>query len=238
MPLHPLAARFSGIAEAYERHRPRHPPALAERVVAEFGLAAGDPVLDLAAGTGRVARVLLAAGLDVQAVEPIERLRAILTTVVGPDRAHDGTAEAIPFGDGAFAAVAVGDAFHWFDQARALAEIRRVLRPGGGLALIAALPRLPGDLAALVDAARRDHPYFDGPEWLTTLRDAPGWSAARRAEVGDRQVLDLPAYVGTFSWVAALDEGPRTALLGRVRALAPEPAELDVTFALTLAARD
>jgi SAM-dependent methyltransferase len=48
----------------------------------------------------------------------------------------DGTAEAIPLADGAVDAVTVAQAFHWFDADRALAEIRRVMRPGGGVALL------------------------------------------------------------------------------------------------------
>jgi ubiquinone/menaquinone biosynthesis C-methylase UbiE len=52
MELHPLAARFADVAGAYERGRPEYPPAVAGAIAAELGIAQGDAVLDLAAGTG------------------------------------------------------------------------------------------------------------------------------------------------------------------------------------------
>ena len=230
---------FAEVAEAYERARPGHPPAVAEALVKELALRPGDPVLDLAAGTGKLTRSLLEVGLDVQAVEPLERFRAILERVVGAGRAHDGLAEAIPFADGTFAAVTVADAFHWFDQAAALAEIRRVVRPGGGLALTAVRPQLAPELGALVDRRRGGHPYFDGPTWSSVVAAAPGWSAPTCVTVRTRQALVVPDYVSTFSWVVGLPEIERVALLDEVRSLAgDEPVALDVHTEITLAARD
>ena len=97
-------------------------------------------MLDLAAGTGKLTRALLGVGLDVVAVEPQPELRELLVASVGEERVREGLAESIPLPDESVAAVTVADAFHWFDHAAALAEIRRVLRPGGGLALVAVVP--------------------------------------------------------------------------------------------------
>lgn len=239
MPLHPLAQRFAEVAEAYERARPGHPPAVATALVEALGLERGDPVLDLAAGTGKLTRALAEVGLDVQAVEPLERFRTILERVVGAERAHGGLAEAIPFGDGAFAAVTVADAFHWFDPEPALAEIRRVLRLGGGLALLAVLPDVDPELLQVIEEARGEHPYFDGPDWGEVVAGAPGWSTPRRLTVRSRQSLALPAYVATFSWVTALRNDERSAVLQRVRAIAgDQPVALDVNTQITLAARE
>jgi len=68
--LHPLAERFASVAENYERGRPEYAPAVIGALAAELGLARGARVLDLAAGTGKLTRALLAAELDVIAVEP------------------------------------------------------------------------------------------------------------------------------------------------------------------------
>jgi SAM-dependent methyltransferase len=48
----------------------------------------------------------------------------------------DGAAEAIPLADASVDAVTVAQAFHWFRFDEALAEIRRILKPGGGLAIL------------------------------------------------------------------------------------------------------
>ena len=70
MTLHPLAEQFASIADVYERGRPEYTPAVVGVLAAELGLAPGAPVLDLAAGTGKLTRALVAAGLGVVAVEP------------------------------------------------------------------------------------------------------------------------------------------------------------------------
>src|SRR4029453_320766 len=66
---------------------------------------------------------------------PAPNIRAVLATTRPDVTAVPGTAEAIPLGDGEADAVVVGNAFHHFDAQDAFAEIRRVLRPGGALAL-------------------------------------------------------------------------------------------------------
>jgi ubiquinone/menaquinone biosynthesis C-methylase UbiE len=91
-------------------------------------------VLDLAAGTGKLTGVLLGEGHRVTAVEPDEEMLSELVRRCRGVRALPGSAERIPLTDGEVDAVLVGQAFHWFDQERALPEIARVLRPGGVLA--------------------------------------------------------------------------------------------------------
>src|SRR4051794_27798903 len=106
MELHPLAAQFADVAENYELGRPEYP----QGVVELLGLSPGARVLDLAAGTGKLTRVLRAGGLDVVPVEPLPRLRARIPGAV------DGRAEAIPLDDASVDAVTIGDAWHWFDR--------------------------------------------------------------------------------------------------------------------------
>ena len=113
------------MAEEYELGRPEYPPAVAGALTAELGLRPGAAVLDLAAGTGKLSRALLAAGLGVVVRRaPAAPLRERLAASVGAERVLDGLAEAIPLPDGAVAAVTVADAIHWFDHARALARDR------------------------------------------------------------------------------------------------------------------
>src|SRR5947209_5577968 len=107
MPLHPLAENFASVAQAYERGRPEYPPAAIGALAAELGLAAHASVLDLAAGTGKLTRALVAAGLDVVAVEPQGPLREALAGSVGEERVLDGLAERIPLPDDSLDAVTV-----------------------------------------------------------------------------------------------------------------------------------
>lgn len=248
MALHPLAAKFAGVADAYERGRPGYPPAVIGALSAELGLDRGARVLDLAAGTGKLTRALVAGGLDVVAVEPLASLRAVLSAAVGPERVLEGIAEAIPLPAGSVDAVTVADAFHWFDQGPALLEIRRVLRPGGGLALISASPdwgEAPWghDLGSLIADRRTEHPYFDGTPWQDVLAATPGWATPREVQVTTRQPSSpdqIADYVRSMSWVAAMEPADRADMLAAIDELvhrAQGPAELPVHAFMWLSAR-
>jgi 16S rRNA A1518/A1519 N6-dimethyltransferase RsmA/KsgA/DIM1 with predicted DNA glycosylase/AP lyase activity len=86
MALHPLAARFDAVADSYHWGRAEYAPTVIGAITAELHLAADARVLDLAAGTGKLTRALVAAGLDVVAVEPQPALRDLLVSSVGPDQ--------------------------------------------------------------------------------------------------------------------------------------------------------
>ena len=127
----PAAVAFGAAAADYERARPTYPPA----VVDALALAPGARVCDLAAGTGKFTRLLVTRGYDVVAVEPVGGMREQLAEVLPDVDVLDGTAESIPLPDGSVDAVTVAQAFHWFRFDEATAEIARVLRPGGRLAI-------------------------------------------------------------------------------------------------------
>jgi SAM-dependent methyltransferase len=205
-------------------------------------------VLDLGAGTGKVSRALLAAGFDVVAVEPQAELRQPLAAAIGTERAREGTAEAIPLPDQSVDAVTIADAFHWFDQARALQEIGRVLGPGGGLAILTTITDWSGaswahELGQLVSGTRPAHPHFDGPRWDEAVRAAPGWGAPWEVRVTVQQPAAperILAHVASMSWVAAMPQDERDAMLKHARALIAAgrtPAELPLHVVIGLAGR-
>jgi SAM-dependent methyltransferase len=130
------AGGFAHNAEAYERARPSYPAEAVAHVVGHGGLGPGRRVLDLAAGTGKLTRLLVASGAEVVAVEPVAAMRAQLSAAVPGVEVLDGTAEAIPLPDASVDVVTVAQGFHWFDPPAALAEVARVLRPGGHLFLV------------------------------------------------------------------------------------------------------
>lgn len=227
MVLHPLADRFASVADEYERGRPEYPPAVVGALAAELGLQAGASVLDLAAGTGKLSRALLAGGLDVVAVEPQQALRERLVASIGEERVKDGLAEAIPLGDGSAAAVTVADAIHWFDHAPAMAEIARVLADGGSLAVLTTVPDWSGaswaeEVGGLLAELRPAHPHFEGPPWQQVLGDSGRFEDPRELRITwwrEATPERMVAHVGSMSWIAALEEPQRAATLSRVAAL-------------------
>jgi SAM-dependent methyltransferase len=126
-----LAQGFGASAVDYDRFRPDWPPAAVDRAVELLALPHGAEVVDLAAGTGKLTRLLSERFERVVAIEPDERMRGLLEV-----ETYAGTAEEIPLHDASADAVFVADAFHWFDGPVALREIARVLRPRGGLVLL------------------------------------------------------------------------------------------------------
>jgi SAM-dependent methyltransferase len=233
--VHPSAATgFARSVEAYERARPEYPPEAIAWLAEELDLRPGRTVVDLAAGSGKLTRPLAQLGCEVIAIEPVAEMRA----AIGPTaRALDGTAEAIPLPDDSADAVTVGQAFHWFDGPKALAEIARVLRPGGALALI--WNRRPTESSALHAAIsemiapyRGDAPSHGSGAWRETF--AGRELAERRLHFSQRLDADgLADRVGSTSFVAALDDSTREPLLERVRALVPD-GPVDVPYVCEL----
>jgi SAM-dependent methyltransferase len=131
--------RFSDRVADYVRYRPDYPHTLLSWLQDELGVANDWHVADVGAGTGISSRMFLDAGYRVTAVEPNAAMRAAMTAWLGGVdgfRAVDGSADATGLPDGGVDLVTVAQAFHWFDFDAALAEIRRVLRPGGALAIL------------------------------------------------------------------------------------------------------
>jgi SAM-dependent methyltransferase len=243
--LHPLAERFASLADVYEHGRPDYAPAVVGALAAELGLAPDARVLDLAAGTGKLSRALVSAGLDVVAVEPHARLRERLSSGIGADRVREGVAEAIPLEDGSVDAVTVADGFHWFDQPPALAEIGRVLHPRGGLAVLTTVPDWSGtswahEVGTMMQDLRPQHPFFDGPPWQDSVRAADGWTNPRDVRVTTSQPTDpsrIVDYIASMSFVAALPDDERRDWLGKVARLVEAgetPAELPVHVVIGL----
>ncbi|WBQ05335.1 class I SAM-dependent methyltransferase [Kribbella sp. CA-293567] len=126
------ATSFGDAAAAYRRGRPPYPESAVDWLVPGTARSA----LDLGAGTGKLTQLLAARDLTVTAVEPLAAMREELVAAVPGVEVLDGSAEEIPLGDGTVDSVVVAQAWHWFDAAKALPEIARVLAPGGTLGLV------------------------------------------------------------------------------------------------------
>ncbi|WP_433973788.1 class I SAM-dependent methyltransferase [Tunturiibacter lichenicola] len=133
------AERFTGRAAGYEKYRVRYPVAVIEILTARCGLQREDLVADIGAGTGMLSELFLENGNAVVAVEPNDEMRAVceqLASAWPGLTVEKATAEATGLDSASVDFVAVGRAWHWFDRERAVAEFRRVLKPGGWVALV------------------------------------------------------------------------------------------------------
>ena len=228
MPVDPVAA--TGYAEAgaaYERGRPGYPADALARLFAELGIGPGTHVLDLAAGTGKLTRELVGAGADVVAVEPVDGMRATLERALPGVRALAGEAEAIPLADGSVEAVVVAQAFHWFDGDAALAEIHRVLAPGGALGLVwnARDETVPwvARLTEIMEPYRGETPGYKSG-WRAAFERTNLFTPLESAEFRHVHELDaegVVARVASVSFIAALPDDERERVFARVREALP-----------------
>jgi SAM-dependent methyltransferase len=216
------AASFGAAADAYERARPSYPEATIDWLLPP----GARRVLDLGAGTGKLTRQLRARGLDVVAVEPSQGMRAQLSRGLPAVPVFAGSAEQIPLDDASVDAVVAGQAWHWFDPARAVPEVARVLKPGGWLGLIWNIRdrRDPwmdqfSGLEPEHDNSEADseNPRVGQPFGPVERFDLP-WRQATTPEA----LIDLLA---SRSYVIVLPEAERAALLAKVRRfLATDPS--------------
>jgi SAM-dependent methyltransferase len=196
--------------------------------VETLALAGDDLVVDVGAGTGKFTRELVSRGLRVTAVEPLAGMRAVLERELPRVEALEGTAEDLPLADGVAAAVTVAQAFHWFDEGRALPELRRVLRPEGGVALVWNVRDQSHAIHRAYAETIRPYRGGDYPELQSHARffaDSELFTPYVEREFPHVQLMDadgLVARAASVSFIAALPDDERAALLERVRALAPD----------------
>ena len=219
------AAGFGGAAETYERARPSYPPELVSWLAEQVEPTIDKRCCDLAAGTGKLTRLLAPLGMELVAIEPIAAMRAVLERVVPGTPVLAGVAEAIPLADASLDAVTVAQAFHWFDHDQAIAELRRVLRVGGRLALVwNARDRSRAWVDAIwsiMDRVEKHAPWRDHERWRdTAFVDRPGFTPLQVAEFRHEQSMtsaEVVARVASVSHVAVLADDERTAVLDEVR---------------------
>lgn len=131
--------RFSDRVSDYVRYRPGYPVNAIGVLERELALAPGRVVADVGAGTGMLTQPLAATGADVIALDPNEQMLAAAREHLAEHdnvRIEVASAEGTGLPDHSVDAITCGQAFHWFDPVRARAEFRRVLVPGGRVALV------------------------------------------------------------------------------------------------------
>ncbi|MCZ4497506.1 MAG: Methyltransferase type 11 [Marmoricola sp.] len=216
------ARSFASVAQEYDRSRPSYPPEVVTWLIGEHRLGGPLKVLELGAGTGLLTELVVAAGHEVLATDPLPEMLEHLSRRLPGVATAVATAESIPVPSRSYDVVLCAQSFHWFDHPVALAEIARVLRPGGVLGLVwnvrdegipwgrklgkiigKSAAESPGDLAEPVRAS----PYFG----YVDSSDHRFWQSLRKDELYD--------LVRSRSYVAVMPDAQRDELLSRVGAL-------------------
>jgi SAM-dependent methyltransferase len=227
------AAGFNDPAD-YEAARPSYPPDAVAWFVEQLRIAPGRRVADVAAGTGKLTRLLVPTGAELLAVEPVSGMRATFHRLLPDVAVVAGTAEALPLAARSFDAMTVAQAWHWFDHERASAEAGRVLRKGGRLGLVwNARDRTEpwvDEVWSIMDRVEKRAPWRDHENWRDSALHAamPGFGAWHETEFRHAQRITpegVVQRVASVSHVAVLSDPEREAVLGEVRdVLATHPA--------------
>ena len=230
------AGSFGDVADLYERHRPGPPPAAVDWFLPQRV----GRVVDLGAGTGALTRLLVDRADEVVAVEPNARMRGVLEARVPAARAVEGRGEAIPLPDACVDAVLASSSWHWMEPQAALAEVARVLVPGGVLGAVWSGPDPEGAFvvqarALLAGSGGEEGGLSDvfdadaAPLRLVIPPDAPfappeyeaiRWDLALDAD-------ELVGLLGTFSFVITMEDAAREHLFAEARRLLRELLGVD-----------
>ncbi len=217
---------FSAEAQAYSRGRPAYPGAILPWLKAELGVAAASRVVDLGAGTGKFTKLLVQTGATVIAVEPVDAMRAQLTANLPTVQVLAGTADSIPLQTASADVLVCAQAFHWFATEAALAEIHRVLRPGGSLGLVWNVRDESVDCVVAITAIMRpyegDAPRFYKGDWRRPFSGRyftePEKTSFAYEHVGTAQEVILDRFL-SVSFIAALPALEKERVADQLRAL-------------------
>jgi SAM-dependent methyltransferase len=218
---------FGSVATDYDRYRPGPPPQALDWLIPPGAQA----VLDLAAGTGAVTRELAGRAARIVAVEPDERMRAVLAARCPEAEVLAGRGEDIPLPAASVDAVVISSAWHWLDPERAVPEITRVLRVGGTLGVIwisrdARVPWVAEFNALARESREADRRTGDTPGRRRRRRIVE-FPAGTPMSEPEELILEyslpmtseqLAGLLGTYSGVITLEEDQRAQFSQRVRA--------------------
>lgn len=197
--------RFSDRVEMYVKYRPHYPQAVLTCLEKECGLTETAVIADVGSGTGILTKLFLDNGNAVYGVEPNAEMRQAaedylaqytrFTSVNGRSEATTLPAHSVDF-------VTAGQAFHWFQWQETRTEFRRILKPGGIVALVwnerrqqadsfedaydAWLQEIPGEYRQVVHTSRQDEIglFFNGRYQLRTFPN--------------QQIFDFASLTGRF----------------------------------------
>mgnify|MGYP001614176741 CR=1 FL=1 len=190
--------RFSETADAYGKYRPSYPPALVEWVLRTAGVLPPSWIGDVGCGTGISTRLFAERGFHVVGIDPNEQMLRLAAAHGG--RFVRAEASATALREAGLGLVVSGQAFHWFDLATVMPELRRVLRPRGTVAAFwnrrASTPFLE-EYERLLRTHSTEYGNIPGPrETIPRIKASSHVTDLREAEFENAQEFDLDGVIG------------------------------------------
>ncbi len=136
---HQSTTRFSNRVADYVQFRPHYPIEIIDLLSAKCDLTPESVMADIGSGTGLLAKLFLENDNPVIGIEPNQEMRQAgeqYLAEFGRFTSMDGTAEATRLPAHAMDIAIAGQAFHWFDHAKARTEFMRILKPEGFAVLV------------------------------------------------------------------------------------------------------
>jgi len=131
--------RFSDRVDNYVKFRPSYPGEAINCLIDKTGVVTASTIADIGSGTGKFTQLLVSRGLQVYAVEPNKNMRHAAEKDMcdySGFNSVNGSAEETTLPDHGIDLITVAQAFHWFNREKCGAEFKRILKPGGKVALI------------------------------------------------------------------------------------------------------
>lgn len=173
--------RFSNRVDDYIKYRPSYPPEVIHLLQDTCGLSGASVVADIGSGTGILTKLLLDAAQAVYGVEPNPEMRTaaeVMLENVSNFISIAGTAENTQLDDESIDIITSAQAFHWFRLQETAAEFRRILKPGGWIALI-------------WNERLKEASEFQKTYERLLIKYAPDYNAKNHKGVGDGELRDF-----------------------------------------------
>ncbi|MFY1667710.1 class I SAM-dependent methyltransferase [Pseudomonas sp. Pseu.R1] len=217
---------FSTQAGTYTQGRPDYPDELSHWLRHTLNIDEQSSVVDLGAGTGKFTRLLVPLTDHLKAVEPVEPMRQEFAKGLPHTPIVGGTAEALPLADRSTDVLLCAQAFHWFANEQALAEIHRVLKPGGRLGLVWNVRDESVDWVAeitrIITPYEGDTPRFHTGEWRRPFNGLyfaqPELTCFRYSHSGSPETVIMNRFL-SVSFIAALPDAEKADVTRQLREL-------------------
>lgn len=202
-PLSPTE-RFTNRVDDYIKYRPGYPAGIVDLLVKDCGMGPDWVVADIGSGPGNLSTIFLANGNLVIGVEPNDAMRRAGERLLAeyPNfRSAKGAAEATTLATGSVHLITAGQAFHWFKQKETREEFRRILKPGGWVALIwndrdMRADRLSSEYERILSEMAPEYPSVRGNNNEESEIAEFFGHPVRRAQFSNSQTFDLQGFLG------------------------------------------